>query len=407
MSRASFAACLLVGAAVALFALPAGPSPGTGAQPPQALKPGAPPAQPLKPAGQPGLPAGAHEIEQTYPVGGAMQTAWKVRYTAPLRGSGLTITGAWFKTSPGANWLKVLDNIRLSEIFVPYNSGARIYDIGAQGNYRLLEHTADDAGPHGKVINEGRVVQEIRDLGPLWKFYKQVRRAQDLVLWSTMGASNYNYIMEYSFRGDGTVTCRLGSTGKNLPGHEKVGHMHHGCWRIDIDLDDPAHNSAFLVKRQEPKGQAKASDVVVPFNNGVEGGAAWEAREFTRLRVQSAKKNGQGKFMSYELVPYRPGTPRHWGGREAFAQHDFWVTPFRVNEQYYVELPRYVAQKRKITDTNLVVWYMSPAYHMPRDEDGLFTNPAGRVQVRGVAMTTWCGFELRPRNVFDKSPLYP
>ena len=60
-----------------------------------------------------------------------------------------------------------------------------------------------------------------------------------------------------------------------------------------------------------------------------------------------------------------------------------------------------------VTDTNVVLWYMSPAYHLPRDEDGLFVNPDGRVSVRGVAMTTWCGFELRPRNVFDKSPLYP
>src|SRR6516162_8777003 len=56
MSRAQFAACLLVGAAVALFALPAGPSPGTGAQP-QGLKPAPQPAQPLKAAGRPGLPA--------------------------------------------------------------------------------------------------------------------------------------------------------------------------------------------------------------------------------------------------------------------------------------------------------------------------------------------------------------
>jgi hypothetical protein len=406
MSKARFAACLLVGAAVALFALPVGPSPGTGAQP-QGLQPAGPPAKPLQAAGQPGLPAGLYEIEQTYPVGGAMQTAWKVRYAAPVRGSGLTIAGAWFKTSPTAEWLKVLENIRLSEIFVPYNNGTRIYDIGAQGNYSLLKHTAEDAGPHGTVLHEGRVIKEIRDLGPLWKYYKQVRRCQDLVLWSTMGAGNYNYIMEYSFRGDGTVTCRLGSTGKNFGNHETTGHMHHGCWRIDIDLDDPAHNSVFLIKRQEPKGQKQAKDVAYPFNDGVEGGAAWEANDFTRLRVQSTKRNGAGKLMSYELLPLRPGTARHWGGNEGFTRHDFWVTPFQIKEQYYVNLPRYVQQKRKITDTNVVVWYLSPAYHLPRDEDGLFVNPNGRVQVRGVAMTTWCGFELRPRNVFDKSPLYP
>jgi Cu2+-containing amine oxidase len=394
MSRVCFAAALLAGMAGAVFVLPAGPATRTGVQAPRA---GGPVRQPA-----------LQEIEQTFPVGGAMQTAWKVQYSAPARGPGLTIQGAWFKTSPRAEWLKVLGSVRLSEIFVPYNNGTRIYDIGAQGSYSLVKHTKEDAGANGKVINDGLVVKEIRDLGPLWKYYDKVRRAQDLVLWSTMGASNYNYLMEYSFRGDGTVTCRLGSTGKNLGAHETTGHMHHGCWRIDVDLDDPQHNSAFLVRRRELKTDVpRATDVAEPFNKGVEGGAHWNAHEFTRLRIQSTRKNGQGKLMSYELLPLRPGTPRHWGGDEGFTQYDFWVTPNRINEQYYVFLPRYAAQRRKITDTDLVVWYMSPAYHLPRDEDGLFVNPAGRVQVRGVAMTTWCGFELRPRNVFDKSPLYP
>jgi Cu2+-containing amine oxidase len=392
MSRVHFAACLLAGGAAAVFALPAGPSQGPGAPARAAVRQAAP-----------------QEIEQEFPVGAPMQTAWKVRYAAKSPGAGLYITGAWFKTGPRAPWLCVLENVRLSEIFVPYNDGTtRIYDIGAQGNYQLLRHTENDAGPSGRLLDGGLVVQELRDTGILWKYYDKVRRGQELVLWSTMAAANYNYLMEYSFRGDGTVTCRLGSTGKNLPNHETMGHMHHGCWRIDIGLGEPERNSVFLVKRHEPRGQVKAKDVVELFNKGVEGGAVWDANEFTRLRVQSKKTNSQGKYMSYELLPLRPGTPRHHGEGESFTHYDFWVTPYRVSEQYYVDLPRYVKQRRKITDTNVVVWYMSPAYHLPRDEDGLFVNPQnGRVSVRGVAMTTWCGFELRPRNVFDKSPLYP
>src|SRR5207244_11565610 len=141
-------------------------------------------------------------IIHEFPIVRPAQTAWKVRYLANNPGPGLVITGAWFKTSPNDGWLKVLENIRLSEIFVPYNNGTRIYDIGAQGNYSLLKHTAEDAGPHGTVLHEGRVIKEIRDLGPLWKYYNKVRSAQDLVLWSTMGAGDYNYIMEYSFRRD-------------------------------------------------------------------------------------------------------------------------------------------------------------------------------------------------------------
>ncbi|MBI3411510.1 MAG: hypothetical protein HY040_24545 [Planctomycetes bacterium] len=350
--------------------------------------------------------AKSEEIVIDFPVGGKMQTAWKVQYIAHNPGAGLVITGAWFKTSPAAQWLKVVENIRLSEIFVPYNNGTRIYDIGAQADYSLLKHTKEDAGLNGKLLQDGRVVQEFRDTGVMWKYYDKVRRGQEMVLWSTLGASNYNYIMEYAFRGDGSLTGRLGSTGKNYGNHETTGHMHHGCWRIDIDLDDPEHNTAHLVRRLEPKG-GKVEDVVEPFNKGIEGGAKWVAEEFTRVRVTSKKTNSANKLIGYELHALRPGTPRHWGGQEKFTQFDFWVTPQQWDETYYVNLPKFVEQKRSIKDANIVLWYMSPAYHLPRDEDGIFINPQGKAQVRGVAHVTWCGFELRPRNVFDKTPLYP
>jgi hypothetical protein len=372
--------------------------------PPQAGGKSAP-ADQDKAEAQPG-PADA-EVVQEFPAGGPAQTAWKVRYKIVSPGAGLVITGAWLKTGPNADWMKVLENLRLSEIFVPYNDGTRIYDINAQGTYDLVKHTDADKGLNGALLNNGLVVKELRDTGILWKYYDQVRRGQELVLWATLGAGNYNYLMEYSFRCDGTINCRLGSTGRNLGDHVNVGHMHHGCWRIDIDLDDGAKNNVFVLKRTEPKSGVKGIDYTEPFNKGVEGGLVWNPNEFTRLRVQSNRKNGQGHLMAYELIPNRPGTARHHGPGEAFTQFDFWVTPFQWDEQHYINLPKFVAKKRNITNTNVVLWYMSPGYHLPRDEDGIFLGPNGQWQVRGVAMTMWCGFELRPRNVFEKSPLYP
>jgi Cu2+-containing amine oxidase len=399
MVRSRLALVLFGAAALAALLVLTRAGTSTPAQPPAAE------AQPPQAKAQPDK--GDNEIIQEFPAGGDMQTAWKVRYKIVSPGPGLVITGAWLKTSPNADWLKVLENLRLSEIFVPYNNGTRIYDIGAQGSYSLAKHGDADKGLNGTLLNNGLVVKELRDTGILWKYYDKVRRGQELVLWSTLGAGNYNYLMEYSFRCDGTINCRLGSTGRNLGNHETTGHMHHGCWRIDIDLDDGAKNNVFVVKRTEAKGGVKGTDFVEPFNKGVEGGLTWNPNEFTRLRVTSNKKNAQGKFMSYELLPSRPGTARHWGVGEAFTSFDFWVTPYQWEEQYYVNLPKFVARKRSIADTNVVLWYMSPGYHLPRDEDGVFIGPNGQAQIRGVAMTMWCGFELRPRNVFEKSPLYP
>jgi Cu2+-containing amine oxidase len=349
----------------------------------------------------------ANEVIQEFPGANEAKTAWKIQYSAGdnARG-GLLITGAWFKTGPTEEWFEILGEVRLSEIFVPYNNGTRIYDIGAQAGYTMLKHTEADAGVKGELLNDGLVVKEIRDTGILWKYYKDVRRGQELVLWATMSASNYNYLFEYSFRCDGTITCRLGSTGKNYGNHETTGHMHHGCWRIDFNLGNKDHNSASVVRRVEPKfAKGKAEDTVTAMKT--EGGVEWKAEEFTRLRVESKAKNAQGKTVSYELIPQRPGTPRHLAQNEAFTAYDFWVTHYKATETYYPFLPEYVKQGRSVQDTNIVVWYMSPAYHLPRDEDGVFISPNGKAQIRGVAMTTWCGIEMRPRNLFEKSPLYP
>src|SRR4051794_34556660 len=70
-------------------------------------KPAREAAAPARPAVQQVKVQGQDEIVQEFPVGGEMQTAWKVRYKIVDPGAGLIITGAWLKTSPNAEWLKV------------------------------------------------------------------------------------------------------------------------------------------------------------------------------------------------------------------------------------------------------------------------------------------------------------
>jgi Cu2+-containing amine oxidase len=363
-------------------------------------------SEPQQPGGakQPPKVKEAEEIIQEFPGAGEQKTAWKIQYAVGKPRPGFMITGAWFKTGPNEEWFQVLGELRLSEIYVPYNNGTQIYDIGSQGNYSMLKHTEADAGANGKLLHDGLIVKEIKDTGILWKYYDKVRRGQELVMWGTMSAANYNYLIEYSFRCDGSLQCRLGSTGKNFGNHETTGHMHHGCWRIDLNVGEKDHNNVAVVRRQELKA-GKGEDKVEYLKT--ECGIEWKAEEFTRLRVESKMKNAQGKPISYELIPQRPGTPRHTDPRATFSAYDFWVTPYKFDELYYGFLQKFTQQKRSIADTDVVVWYMSPAYHLPRDEDGIFIDPKGRPQVRGVAMTTWCGLEMRPRNLFEKSPLYP
>src|SRR5437762_11463157 len=139
-------------------------------------------------------PSVENEIIQEFPGADGARTAWKVHYVAARPRPGMMITAAWFKTSPSEEWFQVLGEVRLSEIFVPYNNGTRIYDIGAQGSYNLLKHSDADKGLNGALLNDGLVVRELRDTGVLWKMNEKVRRGQELVQWATIGAANYHYL---------------------------------------------------------------------------------------------------------------------------------------------------------------------------------------------------------------------
>lgn len=352
----------------------------------------------VQPAGAP-----ANEVLQEFPSKGTKETAWRVQW-AVGPGKGLYLTGAWFRRTAGAPWTRVLWDARVSEIFVPYHSGSpRYYDLGGFG-FDVQRANAKDAGCCGRLLgprgNE-KVVWEVRDRGVLWKNDQLVRRGEELVLWATIDAANYNYIVHYAFRDDGSIGFRLGATAENLPGRRWEPHMHNALWRIDVDLDGFSHDSAELTRHVEPAGPPPAaSDSAVAFNGGVEGHADWNPEEFTLLRVRdTVRRNAQEKNIAYDLMPMRLGTPRH---QEDFTRHDFWVTRYRGTELYYPAIESYVADGEAVTDTDVVLWHISPLHHHPRSEDGR-ANPSWN----GVALAMWGGFDLRPRNLFDETPLYP
>ena len=58
-------------------------------------------------------------------------------------------------------------------------------------------------------------------------------------------------------------------------------------------------------------------------------------------------------------------------------------------------------------ETDVVLWYMSSVLHIPRTEDGHMDNGKVMSGAGGVALTSWSGFDLRPRNLFPTTPLYP
>ena len=156
-------------------------------------------------------PSGApsNEVFQEFSASAGPETAWRVRW-AQGPGRGLYITGAWFRRVPTESWMRILYDARVAELFVPYHSGSpRFYDL-TSFNFPLVHATDADRGYCGRLLGTPPVVvKEVRDRGLAWKDDQQVHRGRELVLWSTLDAANYNYIIEYHFvtMGD-PVPCR-------------------------------------------------------------------------------------------------------------------------------------------------------------------------------------------------------
>jgi Cu2+-containing amine oxidase len=355
-----------------------------------------------KPASAP-----ANELVQQFPTNDAMKTAWKIHW-ATSKGYGLYIQDAWFKRGPKEDWMQVLGDARLAEMFVPYHSGSpRFWDISY--NFPLCHVNKDDCGPYGKVLdNAATVVHEVRDRGLMWvDGTKGTRRGQKLVLFGILNAANYRYVIEYGFQDDGAISFQVGSTGRNYSSREFEGHMHNGLWRIDANIGGPENNSVLVMEHMEPvePDKAMARTIHRPFNGGLEGYEEWDPIKFTMLSVQNEqKRNARDQPMAYDFMMSQHGSGRHYGpDKEECTQHDFWVTQNRKGEIYYQKLPSYIKRGEPIMNSDVVIWLSTPGHHEPRSEDGELKGTA----FNGVTPIMWCGFMMKPRNVWDRSPFYP
>jgi primary-amine oxidase len=346
------------------------------------------------------------EVYQEFARNGQPTTAWRVRWAA-IRKWGLIVADARFRRAPGEPWIQVLAEARLAEMFVPYHSGDPRFADVVGFNFPLIEATATDAGTCGMLLGSPpRVIKEVRERGIAWKDDQAVHRGQELALWATLDAANYNYLLQYRFQDDGVVAVEAAATSQNLPGAQLEGHMHTAIWRLDVDLAGHLDDRVLTVRHIElPAQQGAANDEVVPFNAGLEGSLDRAGPEFTSLRIEdSVVQNANGKPVGYDLLPLTVGVGRHWRPGEEFVQHDFWVTRFREGELTAQLLPTDYVSGESVMNEDVVVWASTPIHHDPHDEDGRF-EAGGRWA--GVALARWAGIQLRPHNLFATTPFYP
>ena len=347
-----------------------------------------------------------------FPTIGIAETSWEVCW-ATVPDHGLIISSARFSVFSSRVSIQVLGDTRLSELLVPYHSGEpRFFDISIDSESpSSLTLSSTDCLPSvgGILIGSDQVCLQVRDRGLAWtdnSSPRRVRRGEELVLWGMLDGGNYRYILEWSFQDDGAIIARAGATGPKLGGEDDHrGHMHMFSWRINIDLNGPDGDSVFTTRHVEPcsGNPLKACDSSTLIST--ERGVVWNPREFTTLEIfDETLRNCSvpSRPTSYELIPWRSGTARHFATDptfnvdERYTQKDFWVTRFDGAELLAKKLPVYV-NGEDVREKDVVIWYTGGLHHkeMMKDED------------RQTVPVKWVGFELVPQNLFCKTPLYP
>lgn len=393
---------------------------------------------------------------------------WRFRFRVDPR-TGVVVNLVRF--DDGGRLRSVMYEGSLSELYVPYMDPAngwnnRVFiDAGefyaGPGFLKPLRPGVDcpanaayfdglSAGQNGapKLTSQLACLFERTGSDPAWRHFENNtvygRPGRELVLRSAATIGNYDYLMDWRFRQDGTIEVGVGATGiietkastrKNAAEHAAdhtamdpageygqfvadntvgVNHDHFFSYRLDLDVDGPANS--FMADRMVQK--LLASD---PMRKSI-----WVVEHAVAAREQDAVmdihlerpamwmfinpnlKGPLGYPTGYEIMPGNtakslllPDDPPQRLG--AFSEHQFWVTPYDPAQRYAAGtyptsshgtdgLAAWTKANRPIRNTDIVGWYTLGFHHVPRVEDW------------PVMPTMWHEFQIRPFNFFAANP---
>jgi primary-amine oxidase len=358
---------------------------------------------------------------------------------------------------------KILHRLSLSEMVVPYGdpedtwSWRSAFDVGEYGfgaNANPLEAGSDvptDATflpsvyvePSGQVRENPRALAIYeRDGGLLWKHYNpelqrnESRRSIELVVAFGVTVENYDYLLYYVFKQDGSMEVEAELTGIMLakgmmpmPGdheeHELYGHVvsegvlavhhqHFFNFRIDFDVDGPRNSVLEMNSLPIPKGEANPvgnaftmrMDPLTDESSAQRDLSLAQARRWLILNPE--QRNALGQPTGYALVPGENAVPYASADnlsrlRAGFIDHPFWATRYAPQELYAAGvypnqseggdgLPTWVRDNQSLVNEDVVVWYTLGVTHTPRPEEW------------PVMATAHAGFKLLPVGFFAKNP---
>jgi len=260
---------------------------------------------------------------------------------------------------------------------------------------------------------------------PVWRHWDEDtyavsgRPTRELVFRTVATVGNYDYLFDWRFEQDASITVGVGATGilevkavsdqradapqsaglvgKDpdgnsvefgqlvAPGTDGVDHDHYFSYRLDLDVDGV--NNSLMVDKMVPyklpdsalgrhwiwvmKPEMVKTEGDAKLNVSIEHPAMWM---FTNENV----KNSLGQHTSFEIMPGETGISllpsSEWPQKRAgWSEHNLWVTPYDPNERYV---------------SGVYVGF----HHVPRPEDW----PQMPIM--------WHTFSLRPFQFMTKNP---
>jgi primary-amine oxidase len=417
-----------LGAASALLLLPAlftGAMTGSAAADPAAARAATDQRAPAT------APCGtATPISRTLPGGTTWTMCWRISGTR-----GLVLEKIAYRPKKEPRPITVLASAALAQVDVPYDSGSVEYndlsDIG-------FGNTAVDIGPAecpGGAISSAYVPSQEHTVkalcvttAPHGYAYRNddydahgnpkryTAQGSDLVVFSVSQLGWYEYVTEWNFSDDGTVTAKVGATGDLSPSdysgqgtgwpigkgdHDRAtSHYHSVFWRLDFDLDG---SSRARVEQYDTRRDGRGSGAAILRTTRTpvtrELAATSALRRWWRV-VSTAGRNADGHPRSWELVQQHSD---HYDAH-AYTSKDVYVTQYRACEQLASgnSDPACAGRGTSVdkwadgeTLTHPVMWVNVGFHHIPRDED------------QTPMPMHWQGFQLVPRDVTAMSPLTP